>query len=158
MSIDEITKALLDIPTGVQILIRKSKANPMHTHTIILMNDDNVAIKRVLYDDRKKEVFKETERDQQFKKSFKWNMVGAESLLAMHRDEMIRLVNGGLRWTIENHGVITKDSIVSASKRITCLLFNFLGTRVSFEKNGRLREYSDAQQYMEYEQSVELDH
>jgi hypothetical protein len=150
VKLGDIVNDLLDLENASQVFVRKTKQeNPMYTHTLTLMNDHNVMIKRVLYDERVDEIFKDNERNQQTKKTFNWNKVEAESLLHIHKDEMVRMINSGLQWTIDNHGVITKSLMGSASKRITTLLFNFLGTRVSFERKGRLKEYTDAHLYMD---------
>jgi hypothetical protein len=148
MRLDDVLNELLEIPSGSQVFIRKARLNPKYTHTIVLMNEDNVMIKRVLYDERTLEIFKDNDRNQQAKTTFNWNKVETESLLTLHRDEMIRMVNSGLRWAINDHGAITKNNITSAAKRVTTLLYNFLGVRVSFEKDGRSSEYSDTHLYL----------
>jgi hypothetical protein len=148
LSLDEVIDDMLDTPEASQIFIRKSRDNPKYTHTIVAMNSQNVICRRILYDKRIKAVFKDDLRNQQTSTRTDWNRVEIQSLLEIHKEEMIRLVTNGLKWSIDNHGTITKQNIISAAKRVTTVLYNFLGVRVSFNKNGRQVEYTDAYQYI----------
>jgi hypothetical protein len=148
LRLDEVVSELLEVPFGFQVSIRKALPNPKYTHTVVLMNENDVLIKKVLYDERTLEIFKNSDWNQKTRTTYNWDKVEIESLLLLHKAEMVKLVSNGLRWTIKDHGVINNDSIYSASKRITSMLYNFLGVRVGFNKNGRSSEYSDTQLYL----------
>jgi hypothetical protein len=92
--------------------------NNSFTHVVYCVNRKDEHIKKVLYNSRSEEIYREIEIHPNPK-------IKCESadLRNISKEELIKLVNKGVKACIASHGDITKEYVTSASKRIAGEIF-----------------------------------
>lgn len=125
--ISEIISKLLENEQIKDIRVYSKEHSEFFTHIIIAINQENVSVKKILYDKKSDSIFQELDLNEPLKiKKQKPTKIDIDNVKEIHKDAMIRLVNGALKSCINNHGDITKKLINSASKRITTNIFDYL--------------------------------
>jgi len=117
----KIYEELQNLKDTKKVSIEK-KNSPLFTHILTAYDEKGNPIKKVLYNDETKSIFREETDFIKPEKEDKF--ISYETIYALHKDDFHKAVTRAVLSTIGAHGDITKGFAVSAAKRITGELFS----------------------------------